>query len=133
MQGQANHFFRYAPEKIQYGIDRYINETRRLYRVLDTHLENSKSGFLVGDHISIADITTIGWVIWAGWAGVDIEEFPNVKKWEEMISARPGVKKGSNVPKQLKIKERMADKKGLEAYQKKASEWIMKGMAEDKK
>jgi glutathione S-transferase len=51
MQGQANHFYRYAPEKIQYGIDRYINESRRLYRVLDTHLAKSKSGYLVGDHV----------------------------------------------------------------------------------
>jgi glutathione S-transferase len=134
MQGQANHFYRYAPEKIQYGIDRYINESRRLYRVLDTHLQKSKSGFLVGDHISIADITTIGWVMWAGWAGVDIEEFPNVKKWEEMLSARPGVKKGGDVPKPLKIKERLKeDPKGMEEYAKKASKWIMQGMSDDKK
>ncbi len=104
-----------------------------MYRVLDTHLEKSKSGFLVGDHISIADITTIGWVIWAGWAGVDIEEFPNVKKWEEKMSAREGVSKGSNVPKPLKIKERMKDPKFMEEYGKKSSEWIMKGMSDDKK
>jgi glutathione S-transferase len=134
MQGQANHFHRYAPEKIQYGVDRYINETRRLYRVLDTHLEKSKSGFLVGDHISIADLATIGWVMWAGWAGVDIEEFPNVKKWEEMVSERPGVKKGGDVPKPLKIKERLKqDPRGLEEYAQKASKWIMQGMGEDKK
>jgi glutathione S-transferase len=134
MQGQANHFFRYAPEKIQYGIDRYINETRRLYRVLDTHLAKSKSGFLVGDHISNADITTIGWVIWAGWAGINIDEFPNVKKWEETLSSRPGVKKGSNVPKTLKIKERLAqDPKSMDGYAKKASQWIMQGMQQDSK
>ena len=134
MQGQANHFYRYAPEKIQYGIDRYINESRRLYRVLDTHLSKCPSGFLVGDHISIADITTIGWVMWAGWAGVDIEEFPNVKKWEEMLSAREGVSKGSNVPKELKIKEKLKqDPKSLDEYAKKSSQWIMGGMAEDKK
>jgi glutathione S-transferase len=138
MQGQANHFFRYAPEKIQYGIDRYINESRRLYRVLDTHLASrakagDTNGFLVGDHISIADITTIGWVIWAGWAGVDIEEFPNVKKWEEMMSKREGVSKGSNVPTKLTIKEKLKDKKWMEEYGKKAGEWIQKGMKEAKK
>lgn len=134
MQGQANHFFRYAPEKIKYGIDRYINESRRLYRVLDTHLSKSPSGYLVGSHISIADIATIGWVIWAGWAGVDIEEFPNLKAWEERMSAREGVKKGSNVPKELKIKERLRqDPKGMDEYAKKASSWIMQGMADDKK
>jgi glutathione S-transferase len=94
MQGQSNHFTRYAPEKIPYGINRYQNETRRLYGVLEKHLAKSKSGFLVGDHISTADITNVSWVMYAGWAGVDIEEFPNVKKWEEMLYSRPAVKKG---------------------------------------
>lgn len=134
MQGQANHFYRYAPEKIQYGIDRYINETRRLYGVLDKHLATSKSGFIVGDHVSIADLTTIGWVIYAGWAGVDINEFPHLKKWEDMMNAREGVKKGSNVPKPLKIKEMLAkDPKQAEEYAKSNSKWIMQGMAEDRK
>ncbi|RMZ79606.1 hypothetical protein DV737_g3278, partial [Chaetothyriales sp. CBS 132003] len=131
MQGQANHFSRYAPEKIQYGIDRYVNETRRLYRVLDTHLAESRSGFLVGDHISIADIATIGWVIWAGWAGVDIDEFPHVKEWEETMLAREGVKRGSDVPKKLMIKERLKDQKFQEEQAAKAREWIQQGMKED--
>ena len=52
----------YAPEKIQYGIDRYQNETRRLYRVLDTQLSKSTSGYLVGDKCTIADISCWGWV-----------------------------------------------------------------------
>lgn len=134
MQGQANHFYRYAPEKIQYGIDRYITESKRLYGVLDKHLATSKSGFIVGDHISTADITTIGWVIYAGWAGVDIDKFPNVKKWEEMLSARPAVEKGCNVPKPLKIKEMLAKSpEEAEAYAKSSSKWIMQGMDEDKK
>ncbi|KAL6249117.1 Glutathione S-transferase 2 [Rhinocladiella similis] len=133
MQGQANHFVRYAPEKIEYGVNRYVNETRRLYGVLDKHLQSSKSGFIVGDHISIADITTIGWVIWAGWAGVDIDEFPTLKKWEEMMSERSGVKKGCDVPKPLNIKERMKDKKALEEYAQMASKWIVQGMEDDKK
>lgn len=134
MQGQANHFYRYAPEKIQYGIDRYINETRRLYGILDKQLNANKSGFIVGDHISIADITTIGWVIWAGWAGIDIDEFPNVKKWEDMMSARPAVKKGGDVPKPLQIKELLrTDPKKLEEYAKNAGKWIQQGMQDDKK
>ncbi|OAL22682.1 hypothetical protein AYO20_11170 [Fonsecaea nubica] len=131
MQGQANHFVRYAPEKIPYGITRYVNETRRLYSVLDKHLATSPSGFIVGDHISVADITTIGWVIWAGWAGVDIDEFPHLKKWEEMMSARPAVRRGCDVPKPLKIKERMKDKAGMEEYAKQASRWIVQGMKDD--
>jgi glutathione S-transferase len=52
----------YAPEKIQYGIDRYQNETRRLYRVLDTQLSKSTSGYLVGDKCTIADLSCWGWV-----------------------------------------------------------------------
>jgi glutathione S-transferase len=67
MQGQANHFFRYAPEKIPYGINRYQNETRRLYKVLDKQLAQSKSGFLVGDRLTIADVSHFGWVAAAGW------------------------------------------------------------------
>ena len=134
MQGQANHFYRYAPEKIKYGIDRYINESRRLYGVLDKHLESGTSGFIVGDHISIADITTIGWVIYAGWAGVDIDEFPNVKKWEQLMSDREGVSKGCAVPKPLKIKEMLAkNPEEAEAYAKQSSKWILEGMSEDQK
>ncbi|MCJ1307044.1 hypothetical protein MMC25_000690 [Agyrium rufum] len=60
MQGQSNHFFRYAPEKIKYGIDRYQNETRRLYKVLDTHLGKSSSSYIVGDRCTIADIAHWG-------------------------------------------------------------------------
>ncbi|KIX92118.1 uncharacterized protein Z520_12202 [Fonsecaea multimorphosa CBS 102226] len=133
MQGQANHFVRYAPQKIEYGMNRYVNETRRLYGVLDKHLQTSKSGFIVGDHISVADITTIGWVIYAGWAGVDIDEFPNLKKWEDMMSSRPAVKRGCDVPKPLTIKERLKDKAGIEEYAKKASQWIVQGMQDDAK
>jgi len=131
MQGQANHFVRYAPEKIEYGVNRYVNETKRLYGVLDKHLQSSKSGFIVGDHVSIADLTTIGWVLWAGWAGVEIDEFPTLKKWEEMMSARPGVKKGCNVPKPMNIKEKLQDKDKLDEMAKKYSGWIQDGMKED--
>lgn len=144
MQGQSNHFFRYAPERIPYATERYRNETRRLYGVLDKHLREKSSGssgsdsdavFLVGDHISIADITTVGWVIWAGWAGVDIDEFPALKQWEEMVTARPAVKRGCDVPKKLTIKERLKEKdqSKLDEYAKKAGQWIVQGMQEDAK
>ncbi|MCJ1454762.1 hypothetical protein MMC28_005115 [Mycoblastus sanguinarius] len=98
MQGQANHFHRYAPETIPYGVSRYQNETRRLYGVLDKHLQGSESGYLVGDRCTIADIAHWGWVAAAGWAGVDIEEFPHLKKWEERMLAREGVERGRHVP-----------------------------------
>lgn len=81
--------------------------------------------------ISLADITTFGWVYWAGWAGVDIEEFPNVKAWEEKMTARPNVNKGKDIPSTLKIKDRLKDPKFAEGFAKKASAWIMQGMKED--
>ena len=94
MQGQAAHFNHYAPTKIQYGIDRYLNETRRLYRVIETQLAKSKSGFLVGDHISIADIAALSWLIYGQYTGIDMGDYPNIQKWDEKLSARPGISGG---------------------------------------
>jgi glutathione S-transferase len=97
MQGQANHFIRYAPERIEYGVNRYTNETRRLYSVLDKHLSDSKSGYLVGDHISLADISHVGWVAVAAYAEVEVDEFPHLKQWKERMLERPAVEKGRSV------------------------------------
>lgn len=120
MQGQANHFGRYAPERIEYGVNRYVNETRRLYSVLDKHLSESKSGYLVGDHVSVADISHWGWVAAAGWAGVEIDEFPHLKAWEERMVARQGVEKGRHVPDPHRMKELLQDKQRMEAEAAKA-------------
>ncbi|WRT70402.1 uncharacterized protein IL334_007400 [Kwoniella shivajii] len=99
MQGQANHFFRYAPEKIPYGIKRYQEETARLYSVLEDRLKDPESkGYLVGGKFTIADINVFPWVRSYAWAGVDITPFPNVKKWIDTIEARPAVYKGLGVP-----------------------------------
>jgi glutathione S-transferase len=98
MQGEIYHFLRYAPERIEYGVNRYVNETKRLYDALDKHLSMSKSGYLVGDHISIADISLWGWVAAAGRVGIDINEFPHLKAWEERLLSRPSVDKGRHVP-----------------------------------
>ncbi|OJI86503.1 hypothetical protein ASPTUDRAFT_187884 [Aspergillus tubingensis CBS 134.48] len=133
MQGQANHFHRYAPERIEYGVNRYINETRRLYSVLDAHLAKSKSGYLVGDHVSIADISHWGWIAAAGWAGVDIEEFPNLKAWEERMAAREGVEKGRHVPSPHTIKEVLKDKAKAEKIAQESKGWIQQGMKADAK
>lgn len=124
MQGQANHFVRYAPTTIPYAVDRYLTETRRLYSVLNARLENSKSGFLVGDHISVADITTIGWVIWAFFAGIEAGEFPAVEKWERMMSARDAVKRGCDVPKPLR---RINNKADLDEYLERQHRFISGG------
>jgi len=95
MQGQANVFFRYAPEKIQFAIDRYQHETRRLYEVLDAELADHE--FLAGDY-SIADVATWPWVSIHGWAGVEVEGLANLQRWIEAVGKRPAVQKGRAVP-----------------------------------
>jgi glutathione S-transferase len=98
MQGQANVFFRYAPEKIQYAIDRYHNETKRLYTVLDERLRENE--YLAGDY-SIADISTWPWVSIHAWAGIEIGDLPHLSRWLESVGKRPAVQKGRAVPTPL--------------------------------
>ncbi|KAG5359591.1 Disulfide-bond oxidoreductase YfcG [Yarrowia sp. C11] len=99
MQGQANHFRFAAPEKIEYGVTRYTNETKRLYGVLNTRLEKNGTGFLVGNHISIADIALVGWVQRSGPLEIDLAgDFPLLEKWLNKLLSIPEVKKGFNVP-----------------------------------
>lgn len=81
MQGQANHFYRYAPTKIDYAIDRYHTETKRLYQVLNDRLQGQDGGWLVGGKFSVADLCCFSWVNWAEWAGVPTKTFPAVQKW----------------------------------------------------
>jgi len=133
MQGQANHFVRYAPEKIEYGMNRYVNETRRLYGVLEKHLKDANSPFLVGKTITIADISHIGWVLWAGWAGVEIDDFPTLKAWRDRMMSQPSVKKGNDVPQPSEILKLLGDPKKVEEYAKHHSGWIMKAQEEDAK
>jgi GST-like protein len=95
MFGQAHHFLRAAPEKIQYGIDRYTKEARRLYGVMDGHLK--KNEYLAGAY-TIADIATYPWVARHEWHLVNLADFPHVKRWYDAIGARPAVKKGMAVP-----------------------------------
>jgi GST-like protein len=99
MQGQANVFFRYFPEKLQPAIDRYQNETRRLYTVLDTRLKESE--YLAGDY-SIADIATWPWVRIHDWSGVSVDGLPHLQRWMTAIAERPAVKRGVDVPFPLK-------------------------------
>lgn len=96
MQGQANHFNRFAKEKIPYGIQRYIGETERLVGILDKQLKDHD--YLVGDKYSIADIASLGWCNMLSFTGIDLESFPNVKAWLERLHARPAVQKGLAVP-----------------------------------
>jgi GST-like protein len=91
MQGQANVFFRYAEEKIEYAINRYHRETRRLYEVMNTHLADIE--YLAGDY-SIADIATWPWVKSHRWAGVSLDGLTNLQRWMDEISERPAVQRG---------------------------------------
>ena len=95
MQGQANVFFRYFPEKLQGPIDRYQNETRRLYEVLNTRLKQVE--YLAGDY-SIADIATYPWVRIHDWAGVSVEGLTHLQRWMQVIGERPAVQRGLLVP-----------------------------------
>ncbi|CAK4031508.1 Disulfide-bond oxidoreductase [Lecanosticta acicola] len=133
MQGQSNHFTRYAPEQIPYGINRYQNETRRLYGVLDKHLKDSGNQYLVGNKCTIADIAHWGWVSAAGWAGIDIDEFPTLKAWEDRMWARPALQKGANVPDPYKMKELLSNKEAMEKHAAESRNWIQAGMKDDAK
>jgi glutathione S-transferase len=96
--GQANHFVLFASARSDYGAKRYLDETRRLFSVLDDRLKETGK-YLVGDKYTIADICTWGWVNSAGNVDIDIsKEFPALHKWWAEIAERPAVKKGKNVP-----------------------------------
>lgn len=94
MAGQAHHFRQYAPEKIQYGIDRYTNEVNRLYGVMNKRLADRD--YLAGDY-SIADMAAFPWVRPYRNQGQDLEDFPNLRRWFEAIAARPAVQKAVEV------------------------------------
>ncbi|AZZ94832.1 glutathione S-transferase [Hahella sp. KA22] len=96
MMGQANVFFRYFPEKLQPAIDRYQNEVKRLFGVMDGHLAENQ--FLAGDY-SIADIANWAWVRTHNWSGVDIADFLHLTRWVQEIAARPAAQKGIEIPK----------------------------------
>jgi len=98
MMGQANVFFRYFPEKIQPVIDRYQNESRRLFEVLDTRLADSE---WLADAYSIADIATWPWVRTHRWSGVNTEGLVHLKRWSDAMAARPACIKGIEVPFKL--------------------------------
>jgi GST-like protein len=95
MLGQVHHFRMYAPEKIAYAVDRYSNEAKRLYGVLDRRL--GQSAFVAGDEYTIADIAIFPWL--RSWKnqGIDLDEYPRLKAWFEGIAARPAVQRGVEV------------------------------------
>ena len=98
MMGQANVFYRYFPEKYQPAIDRYQNESRRLFEVLDTRLSDSE---WLADDYSIADIANWCWVRTHKWSGVSIEDLQHLQRWLAAVSNQPGMVKGIAVPYSL--------------------------------
>ena len=95
MMGQANVFFRYFPEKLQPAIDRYQNESRRLFEVLDRRLGESE---WLADEFSIADIANWCWARTYKWSGVPVDGLDNLKRWRDAIRQRPACERGVQVP-----------------------------------
>ena len=96
MFGQAHNFFRYDPQQNSYGVERFNKEVARLYRVMNHRLGETE--FLAGGY-SVADIATYPWVARYEMHRTRLEDFPNVKRWFDAISARPAVQRGMNLPK----------------------------------
>jgi glutathione S-transferase len=102
MMGQANVFYRYAPERIPYAIERYQREVRRLFEVLESRLKDNE--FLAGDY-SIADIANWSWVRGYKWSGVTLDGLPSLARWLDAIAKRPAVKRGVDVPEPVDLDE----------------------------
>ena len=112
MAGQAHHFRNYAPEKIEYGINRYTNEVNRLYGVMDKRL--SEVEYLGGDY-SIADMACVGWIKSHEAQGQNLNDFPHLKRWFEALMARPAVQAGLAVGKDESAKMNLADDKDAQS------------------
>jgi len=115
MMGQANVFYRYFPEKIPPAIDRYQNESRRLFEVLNGRLADHE--WLAGD-LSIADLANWCWVRTHRWSGVSVEGLDHLQRWLDAINARPACRRGVEVPIKLPVLE--DDTKGAKEFAKNA-------------
>ena len=107
MAGQNHHFGQYAPDKIPYAIERYVNETNRLYGVLDKRLANRE--FIAGDY-SIADMASYPWVVPYERQGQKFDDFPNLKRWFDAIRARPAVVRAYELAKKINVQPTVSDK-----------------------
>jgi glutathione S-transferase len=121
MMGQANVFFRYFPEKIQPAIDRYQNEGRRLFEVLDSHL--AKQEWLAKEY-SIADIANWCWVRTHKWSGISVEGLDHLERWVKAMYEQPGMVAGIAVP--VKIESLLNDDKKMKEFTKNAEKMVKK-------
>jgi glutathione S-transferase len=115
MMGQANVFFRYFPEKLQPAIDRYQNESRRLFEVLDGHLAENQ--WLAGEY-SIADIANWCWVRTYKWSGVSIDGLDNLQRWLDTMREQPGMAAGIEVP--FSLENLLKDEKNADDFKSSA-------------
>ena len=95
MLGQAHHFRQYAPETIPYAIERYTNEAARIYRVIDRRLAESE--FIAADEYTIADVAVFPWLVPHDNQGQNLEDYPNLNRWYEVVRNRPAVQRGLEV------------------------------------
>ena len=107
MAGQNHHFSQYAPEKLPYAIARYVNETNRLYGVLDRRLADR--AFMAGDDYSIADMAAYPWIVPYERQGQDLAHFPNLERWFRAIEARPATVRAYAVGKRHQRREATMD------------------------
>ena len=122
MMGQANVFYRYFPEKIQPAIDRYQNESRRLFEVLERRLAESE--WLAGSEYSIADIANWCWVRTYKWSGVSIEGLPQLRRWLDAMRERPACQRGIEVP--AKAPDALRDDKATQAFVERARQSVQR-------
>ena len=115
MMGQANVFYRYFPEKLQPAIDRYQNESRRLFEVLDRRLGESE---WLADDYSIADIANWCWARTYKWSGVSADGLPNLKRWRDAMRERPAMERGVAVP--VRVPDIAEDEKAAAEFAKNA-------------
>lgn len=123
MQGQAHVFVRYAPEKIPFAIERYQNETRRLYEVYDQRLADRE---YLCDDVSIADFATFPWVRSHAWAKVEISDLTNLQRWLNVMEARPGVQRGLQIPESTdKLKSQSVGNTAQDDFVKSAQKMLV--------
>jgi GST-like protein len=121
MMGQANVFYRYFPEKIQPAIDRYQNESRRLFEVLDHRL--CESEWLAGDY-SIADIAHWCWVRTYRWSGVSVDGLSHLRRWLDAMKQRPACRRGVEVP--FKVESVLKDEKSAQDFAQRARQTVQR-------
>ena len=121
MMGQANVFYRYFPEKLQPAIDRYQNEGRRLFEVLDKQLKDNE--WLAGDY-SIADIANWCWVRTHKWSGISTDGLENLERWKNAMYEQPGMQAGIKVP--VKVESLLKSEKDTKAFAKDAAKMVQK-------